>query len=823
MWKIFIDMSLSQLPVEYRTHISYESACRLVIVIYLGHFVHTHAAPPGNLEPLIVLVFSNNKCGKKRLSSYLPVLQLAPNFDRSPITYSLRVTALQLAKADLTVYENDALGSGWENWSWGSTIDFAAKDIFDGTSSVSVTSDAYSGLSVKLEGTFPQYAGLRFDISGAQPDVQIYFSATDTSAQSPSIPISAISKEVTANGFTSLLIDFKALPGTGATLPTANWDRITFQAGGNGASYHLDNIIFVDSIVVVPQFLSAEPLASNLLAVTTVGAVNLKDIVVKLNGKALSVSSTKTYSPPDTPSKTINYLALASPFTSGSLVITAGNSTFGHTIPAAQSGSIATQGSLAISPLIYGVNFPTDANYIKTLGVTFSRWGGNTATSYNPNGDFINAGADWYFENRGSDKADDWLGWVNGAGSSSLMTVPALDWVAKDNSSYSYPKTLYPDQQAFDPFNADAGNGKLPDGTPVSPATEPNRSYTTWNPTLAKQWLSSLKNKPAFIAIDNEIEIAHSTHQDMHSQPINYDEELKRIVDFATVAKQALPSAKVVAPSTCAWWFYWTSSVGWDDTAAHGNIDFLPWFLQQMAKHDRSTGTRLLDYLDIHYYFQGDTSANDAAAKAIRLRMTRSLWDPTYVDDSWVGQEPQQNHQPNPTKIQLIPRMKSLIAQNYPGTKLSISEWSSTNDQDITGGLVTVDMLGIFGKYGLDAATYWATPDQLGPVGLAYWLFRGNNTFFGSSSVQVSLSSSSSPDTVSVYAGTQNSKLSVVIINKSPSAPLSYKFSNFPAGTYFIRHFGGGAGVAKWQTETTLKASDFLVVPPYTAIFLLQK
>jgi hypothetical protein len=69
--------------------------------------------------------------------------------------------------------------------------------------------------------------------------------------------------------------------------------------------------------------------------------------------------------------------------------------------------------------------------------------------------------------------------------------------------------------------------------------------------------------------------------------------------------------------------------------------------------------------------------------------------------------------------------MKQLIAANYPGTKLSISEWASTADGDITGGLVTVDSLGIFGQYGVDVATYWSNPDAKGPVGLAYWLYRG--------------------------------------------------------------------------------------------------
>ena len=70
----------------------------------------------------------------------------------------------------------------------------------------------------------------------------------------------------------------------------------------------------------------------------------------------------------------------------------------------------------------------------------------------------------------------------------------------------------------------------------------------------------------------------------------------------------------------------WTSGIGYTDNAAHNNTDFLPWFLQEMRKHDKKTGRRLLDVLDIHYYFHADTSANDAAAKALRLRQTRSLW-----------------------------------------------------------------------------------------------------------------------------------------------------------------------------------------------------
>lgn len=72
------------------------------------------------------------------------------------------------------------------------------------------------------------------------------------------------------------------------------------------------------------------------------------------------------------------------------------------------------------------------------------------------------------------------------------------------------------DQAAFDPYNADAGNGLLANGSWVTPPTDPNRAYSPWNTTLAKKWLTGLVNKPDIIHIDNEIEIASSTHYDMH-------------------------------------------------------------------------------------------------------------------------------------------------------------------------------------------------------------------------------------------------------------------------------------------------------------------
>jgi hypothetical protein len=72
------------------------------------------------------------------------------------------------------------------------------------------------------------------------------------------------------------------------------------------------------------------------------------------------------------------------------------------------------------------------------------------------------------------------------------------------------------DQKAFDPYNPDAGNGLYPNGSYIQPPPDPNRAYVKWNTTAARTWLSGLVNKPEFVFVDNEIEIAHSTHQDIH-------------------------------------------------------------------------------------------------------------------------------------------------------------------------------------------------------------------------------------------------------------------------------------------------------------------
>ena len=62
-------------------------------------------------------------------------------------------------------------------------------------------------------------------------------------------------------------------------------------------------------------------------------------------------------------------------------------------------------------------------------------------------------------------------------------------------------------------------------------------------------------------------------------------------------------------------------------------------------------GRRLLDVFTVHYYPQGGEFSNDVstAMQLRRNRSTRSLWDPNYVDETWIND-----------RVQLIPRLEEL-------------------------------------------------------------------------------------------------------------------------------------------------------------------
>ena len=171
---------------------------------------------------------------------------------------------------------------------------------------------------------------------------------------------------------------------------------------------------------------------------------------------------------------------------------------------------------------------------------------------------------------------------------------------------------------------------------------------------------------------------------------------------------------------TCCWFDYWNRAPG---PASGGEDDYLTWFLRRVRAHDERVGRRTLHLLDVHYYPQGDVynDVADAPTGARRLRSTRSLWDPTYEDESWID-EP----------IRFVPRMREVITAAYPGTGLAVSEWNFGADTTMNGALAIADVLGIFGREGVQLAAYWRHP-AAGSPGYFAFKMHGNYDDAGSS------------------------------------------------------------------------------------------
>src|SRR4029078_11004530 len=117
---------------------------------------------------------------------------------------------------------------------------------------------------------------------------------------------------------------------------------------------------------------------------------------------------------------------------------------------------------------------------------------------------------------------------------------------------------------------------------------------------------------------------------------------------------------------------------------------------------------RLLDVLDLHWYPEAtgagvritEASAAPAVAQA-RVQAPRSLWDPSYVETSWIAQDA------GVGAIRLLPRLREKIAAHYPGTPVAITEYNYGGGGDGSGALAEADVLGIFGREGVFAAALW--------------------------------------------------------------------------------------------------------------------
>jgi len=430
----------------------------------------------------------------------------------------------------------------------------------------------------------------------------------------------------------------------------------------------------------------------------------------------------------------------------------------------------------AISPLIYGVNPGKIACSNAMARFTMCRLGGNRWTTYNWENNASNAGDILCFQN------DDALGSSNVAATmvtdllteasqssaTATITIPIIDYVAADKVggaspplcsgdvrlSTDYLTTRFKHNQA----RKGAAFADPPDATDANVSQDEFLQYVKTRAGTAK----------VIVTLDNQPELWFQTQAPVHPAHPTYQEVVSRNVEYASMVRDNWPGAEITGYGGYGYYAFLNLQ---DSPNPPGNSVFLDYYLAAMQLAETTAGKRLIDYLDIHWYSEVivnstrvlTTDASPSLADA-RAQAPRSLWDPSYSEQSWIAD----NYGP----IRLIPWLKEKIATNYPNTKLAISEWSYGGENSISGAIAVADALGIFGREQVGLAAIKPIADDTSFALGGFAAFRnydGAGAAFGDTSIRAVTSDVSR---VSIYASTDTKvadRVVVVAINRSTS------------------------------------------------------
>jgi len=543
------------------------------------------------------------------------------------------------------------------------------------------------------------------------------------------------------------------------------------------------------------------------------------------------------------------------------LAITAATSAFAAN-PAITINVDASADRHAIDPRIYGSSWASSAQ-ITNLGLSLNRWGGNAMSRYNWIYSTANRCKDYYFFNIPDDvsqqfnpstggSADDFIKLSRDAGAEPVMTIPMLSLLPKDRTKRcSFPQSLYPNQDEFS--NGEpivCGNGRYPDPDPndeIGPErilgnADPNNISTSYPLSHQGNWVQHMIDTwgPAPVGVrhyslDNEWSLWSFDHWDAHPTGASYDEVWGKMSELGAIIRAKDANAVLTGPEEWGWSGYFASGLDQEnygtaqqdaDRLAHGNEAYIDWLLDQAADYEADHGVRVLDVLTVHFYPQsgefwsGDTST---AMQQLRNRSTRSLWDPNYVDESWIG-----GTGIDAGKVRLIPRLKEWVANHYPGTKIGITEynWGGFIDNHINGATTQADILGIFGREGLDVGIRWDTPAVGTLTANAFRMYRnydGSHSTFGNTSVRATVPN---PDNVSAFAAerTSDNSMTVMIVAKTLTGdtPVTVSLASFPPGTAIQRWELKSTNAITRLTDLAPSGSSVaLTVPPQSITLLV--
>jgi Glycoside hydrolase family 44 len=465
------------------------------------------------------------------------------------------------------------------------------------------------------------------------------------------------------------------------------------------------------------------------------------------------------------------------------------NSSQASATPAATAPDVTTTvdptKTKPISPWIYGLNFYSGVSGAPPH-LTLDRAGGNRWTAYNWETNASNAGSDFLYENDSfltssttpAEAVRIFVAADHSLEMASVMTVQLQGLVSADESgpvSTSNP----PDLTRFKPV-VDKKSTITPAVFTETPSTSDANVYTD-------EFLWSMDQKipgifgasaplPTFVSLDNEPELWNSTHLEVQgSSPVSSNNYIAKTIALTKALKDQFPNVMIFGPVH----YGFQGIYNWQGELA-ASPDGANWFpdkyLPAIKAASDTYGKPLVDVYDFHWYSEatdGSTRVTNLTGSTLTaaqvqaiVQSPRSLWDPSFSENSWITNdvlgEP----------IKLLPRLQAKINAEFPGTRISITEYENGGDNHIAGTIAQADNLGVFGSQGVFAATMW-------PLGACPYILAGFRAFrgfdgatasFGDTSLQAT---SSKVQNVIVYASsdtTNPGRIVFVAINRSTSS-----------------------------------------------------
>jgi hypothetical protein len=449
-----------------------------------------------------------------------------------------------------------------------------------------------------------------------------------------------------------------------------------------------------------------------------------------------------------------------------------------------------------ISPWIYGINFYSGITGAPPQ-LTFDRDGGNRWTAYNWETNASNAGSDYLYENDDylssstvpAEAVRSFIAGDQSNGLASLMTVQLQGLVAGDESgpvSVTDPPDLTRFKQVVDKKSTVSS---VP-FTITPPTTDANVYMDEFAWALDQKFsgmgiFGTSPAHPTFVSLDNEPELWNSTHLEVQGpNPVTSDAYIAKTITLTEALKDQFPNMVIFGPVHCGFQgiYNWQGEL----SATPGGANWFPdKYLAALNTASATYGKPLVDVYDFHWYVEeydangnraidlSGTSLTDAQVQLI-VQSPRALWDPTFTDSTnsnpWIYEEL------GNTPINILGRLQAKINSEFPGMKISITEYENGGWNHIAGTIAQTDNLGIFGSQGLFAASFWPPNGTYSYALAGFRAFRdfdGVGANFGDTSLQ---STSSNVQNVVVYAssdGAAPGRFVFVAINRSTTSQVT--------------------------------------------------